>query len=71
MNACVVFAGPSLPRPARPAAAGVTWYPPARRGDLAALDLPRGSTVALQVGQVTQHVSCQEDAIVPKWTAVT
>jgi hypothetical protein len=38
----VIFAGPSLPPPARPSLEGVCWQPPARRGDLyrAALERP-------------------------------
>jgi hypothetical protein len=33
MNA-VIFAGPSLPRPVAPRAAGLEWRPPVRQGDL-------------------------------------
>jgi hypothetical protein len=52
----VVFIGPSLPERARPRIDdGVIWYPPAGRGDLAALDLPPGSRVILIDGYLIQQ----------------
>jgi len=52
----VVFAGPSLPRRARPATGeNVTWRSPAARGDLADLDLPPASRVLLIDGYLIQQ----------------
>lgn len=50
----VVFAGPSMPKDAQRHADGIEWRPPARRGDLANLDLAAGSRVLLIDGLLIQ-----------------
>jgi hypothetical protein len=50
-----VFIGPSLPRRTRPDFGGLTWRPPARRGDFDELDVKPGARVVVVDGYMVQQ----------------